>query len=84
MSKRFGGEMTKSEFLKEIDEIVQADSGATAMADRLDALKGWDSMAVVMFISMVDEKLDMSLDVPMLAACVTVADLAAICGEKVV
>jgi acyl carrier protein len=76
MSKRLGGEMTKSEFLNEIDEIIQADPGSTAMDDQIASLKGWDSMAIIMFIAMVDEKLNAKLDIQMLASCETVEDLA--------
>ena len=34
--------MTESEFLNEIDMIVQADPGSTAISDQLSSLKGWD------------------------------------------
>lgn len=76
--------MTKSEFLNEIDEIIQADPGSTAMDDQIASLKGWDSMAIIMFIAMVDEKLNAKLDIQMLASCETVEDLARLCDAKVV
>jgi acyl carrier protein len=72
--------MTKSDFLIEIDAITQADPGTTAIDDRLVSLAGWDSMAVVMFLAMVDEKCNVSLNVNVLASCETIGDLAKLCA----
>lgn len=75
--------MTTSEFLNEIDDIVRAAPGSTSMGDHLESLRGWDSMAAMIFIAMVDEKLGVSLPVGTLASCKTVGDLAKMCGRKV-
>jgi acyl carrier protein len=72
--------MTASDFLSEIDEITLADQGTTAMHDKLVSLPGWDSMAVVMFLAMVDDKCNATLNVNMLVSCETVSDLAKLCG----
>jgi acyl carrier protein len=83
-NRTHGGGMTKSEFLNEIDAIVQADPGSTTMDDQIASLRGWDSMAIIMFIAMTDEKLNVTLDIKMLASCETVGDLARLCDAKVV
>jgi acyl carrier protein len=72
--------MTQAEFLEEIDAITQADPGTTSLEDRLADLKSWDSMAVIMFIAMTDEKLGISLKINMLASAESVGDLARLCG----
>jgi acyl carrier protein len=76
--------MTKLEFLNEIDVIIQADPGSTTLDDQITSLKGWDSMAIIMFIAMTDEKLHITLDINKLASCETVGDLARLCDLKVV
>jgi acyl carrier protein len=75
--------MTTSEFLNEIDTIIQAAPGSTSLGDRLESLPGWDSMAIIIFIAMADEKLGISLPVGALASCKTVGDLAKQCEGKV-
>lgn len=67
-------------FLKEIDSIIEADPGSTNMEDELASLSGWDSMAIVSFIAMADEKLGVIVKIDALKSCKTVADLAALCG----
>jgi acyl carrier protein len=75
--------MTTSEFLSEIDTIIQAAPGSTTLEDRLESLPRWDSMAVIIFIAMADEKLGISFGVGSLASCKTVGDLAKQCEGKV-
>jgi acyl carrier protein len=75
--------MRTSEFLSEIDSIIQAAPGSTSLEDRLESLPGWDSMAVISFIAMADEKLGISFGVGGLASCKTVGDLAKQCEGKV-
>lgn len=75
--------MTTSEFLSEIDAIVQAAPGSTSLEDRLESLPGWDSMAAISFIAMADEKLGINFPVGTLASCKTVGDLAKQCKGKV-
>ena len=79
---RDGGIMTVQEFLNEIDGIIQTPPGTTKMSDEIANLPGWDSMAILMFLSMIDEQLNMTLDIPSLASCKTVSDLARLCEIK--
>lgn len=72
--------MTNAEFLTAIDEILEAAPGSTKVEDDLASLSGWDSMAIISFIAMADEKLGVSLNIEMLSSCKTVADLAELCG----
>jgi len=60
-------EYDRSEFLNEIDMIVQADPGSTAISDQLSSLKDGISMAIIMFIAMADEKLNATLDIKVLS-----------------
>lgn len=76
--------MTQSEFLNEMDAILQAEPGSTTADDRIASLAGWDSMAIIMFIAMADEMLGLTLNVDALASCKTVGDLMKLCGAKAV
>jgi acyl carrier protein len=76
--------MTKSEFLREIETIVEADPSSLTMDDQLDSIDKWDSMAVISFISMIDMKLSIVLDDSALASCKTVGDLVRLCEGKLV
>jgi acyl carrier protein len=76
--------LTQSEFINEMTEICQAEPGSITMDNLLSSLTGWDSMAIIMFIAMVDEKLGLAVNVDALASCKTIGDLAGLCEGKVV
>jgi len=67
--------MTKAEVIREIERIVQQPTGTLSGVERLDSLDGWDSMAMVEFIALADERLCLTLSVKRLANCLTVHDL---------
>ncbi len=75
--------MTQKDFTAEIDEILANPIGTTKMDDDLGSLAGWDSMAVVTFMALADEKFGIQLSAKDLAASKTVADLARLCGSEV-
>lgn len=76
--------LPQSEFVSEIVTICQAEPGSITMDDRLSSLRGWDSMAIIMYIAMLDEKLGVAVSVETLASCKTVGDLAGLCKGRVV
>jgi acyl carrier protein len=84
MQRKERGNMTNAEFLIEIDAIVEASPGSTAMNSQLASLSGWDSMAAISFIAMADQKLGLALNADQLASCKTVGELAKLCADKVV
>ena len=69
-----------NELNREIEQIVNAEAGSITGAEALGDI-GWDSMATVMFIAMVDEKFSQPLAPEALAAAKTVADLHALIGN---
>jgi acyl carrier protein len=70
---------TSDEINREIEQIVNADPGSICGTESLSDI-GWDSMANVMFIAMVDEKFSKPISPDSLAAAKTVADLHALIG----
>jgi len=75
--------MTKTEFQNEIAIIIEGDLDSVAMDDQLGSLSGWDSLAIIGFIAMVDAKFGVALNISQLAECKTVGDLAKLLGGKV-
>ena len=70
--------MNKTELLSALDDILELDAGTIHGGERLEDLENWDSLAVLSFIALVDEDLDIILDGDALAAAETVFDLVAL------
>ena len=75
--------MSPNEFYHELEEVLEMPRDSIKSTDRLTDLSGWDSMAAISFIAMADSKLGASVSVDKLAACQSVADLAALFPGKV-
>ncbi|MFC1453930.1 acyl carrier protein [Verrucomicrobiota bacterium] len=75
--------MTKQEFLTHLEDILEADAGSVTGDEALTDLAGWDSLAVMAFIAMVDEKFDVVLSASKLAGSKNVGDLIALLGDKI-
>ena len=75
--------MTLSEFHSEIDKILELPDGTITGSESLSSLSAWDSLAVLSFIAMVDEKFKMQLAARDISQCNTVGELAALLGPKI-
>lgn len=73
--------MTKREFLSLFEEILEAAPGSLKGDEVLPGMKGWDSLAVVSLIAMVDEQLGITLSPKDIARAGTVADLIGLLGD---
>jgi acyl carrier protein len=62
-------------------ELLEREPGTIQSSDALAGL-GWDSMAVVGFIALADDRFGVVVDARRLAKCVTVQDLADLLGDK--
>ncbi|MDA8139142.1 MAG: acyl carrier protein [Desulfobacteraceae bacterium] len=67
--------MHKSEFLMLLDEIIEAAPGTIQETDLLSDVDGWDSMAVMGLIAVVDETFGIMLVPEKIAASKTVRDI---------
>ena len=74
--------MQAEAFLREIELAVELPSGSLAGDEQLEDLPEWDSLAVISFIALVDEKLGLAVDGEKLANAQTVGDLLALVREK--
>lgn len=75
--------MNSADFLRELDEMLELDAGTLTGAEKLADVEGWDSLAVISFIALVDEKLNVVVEGERLARAKTVADLLDIAGVTV-
>jgi acyl carrier protein len=75
--------MTRNEFLRELETVIDAPANSVRGDEPLKDLGGWDSMAYLTFIVMADQKIGQPVYTKQLAACETVADLIALFPGKV-
>ncbi|HWB07047.1 MAG TPA: phosphopantetheine-binding protein [Verrucomicrobiales bacterium] len=75
--------MKKSDFLLQLDNIIEAPPGSLKGTEKLTDISAWDSLAVLGFIAMVDEKFKVQLAGKDIAACETVADIAGLLGDRI-
>jgi acyl carrier protein len=76
--------MTRKEFLNLLAEIVEEDPGTLTGNELLkEQVAGWNSLAVVSFIALVDEHFDFPLSPKAIVACSTVNDLIALLDGRI-
>lgn len=80
---RDGEALSRTEFYAALDEILEAPSGTVRGSETLAELEGWDSLAVISFMAMVDERLGIGLALKNLEKCANVEDLVCLLGDAV-
>ncbi len=73
--------MNKDEFYRHLDELLDVDPGTIKGGELLADLEAWDSVTVVSFIAMADEKYGVNVPAQRIVACRSVDDLAAVTME---
>ena len=67
--------MDHAQFLNHLDELFEKPPGSLRGSDRLEDLEGWDSVALINFLAMVDERYGRRLSPRDIGRCETVDDL---------
>jgi acyl carrier protein len=75
--------MEKVAFLQKLEEVMSLPKGTIRGDESLVSLKGWDSVALMSFIALMDEELEVRVTGRQVMQCQTVAELVALAGEKV-
>jgi acyl carrier protein len=75
--------MDKIVFLQKLDEVMSLPKGTIKGDESLESLSGWDSVALMSFIALLDEELTIRVTGKQVVQCKTVSDLVALAGEKV-
>ena len=74
--------MTRDDFLKEIETILEASPGTLTGTEELSSLEMWDSLAVLSFIALVDDEFEINVPGKTVNGCKTVNDLIQIVADK--
>lgn len=75
--------MDTKDFLLALDELLELPAGTLTGDEELESIDTWDSLAVISFIALVDEKIGTVVDGEPLARARTVKDLMALAGIAV-
>ena len=72
--------MTNTAFYLLVEELLEVEPGSLNGSERLADMGEWDSMALISFIAMADEKLGAVVSPRDIARCETVQDLFDVCA----
>jgi acyl carrier protein len=75
--------LERNEFLLSLDELLEFEPGTITGSETLDSLDGWNSLAVISFMALVDERFGVSLQPRQIAASTTVSDLVRLLGDRI-
>jgi len=75
-----GGEMSREEFLLEMDEILGLRAGTLRGDEELDEIQSWDSTALVGLIVLAETANNAHISPDQIVGCSTVADLLRLAG----
>lgn len=75
--------MQRTEFLLSLDELLELEPGTVQGSETLERLEGWNSLAIISLMALMDERFGVTLQPRRIAACTTVADLVALLGDQI-
>jgi len=67
--------VTREEFLTQLDELLELPAGTLKGGEKLEELENWNSLAMVSFMTLVDEHFKIKLSPRQFVNCATVNDL---------
>jgi acyl carrier protein len=72
--------MNRSQFLRQLDELIELEPGALKGDEALEGLDGWGSLAVLGYMAIVQENYGVIVTPVQISSCSTVDDLVALAG----
>jgi acyl carrier protein len=75
--------MTRDDFLRLLEDVIETETGSLTESESLANLKGWDSLAVLVFISVVDEHFGFTPSAESIRESKSIHDLIALLGDSV-
>lgn len=73
--------MAKEEFIRQIEQVLSLEPLALTGTESLRTIEQWDSLAVLGYMALVDQRFGITLDPERVARCKTVEDLFALATE---
>ena len=74
--------MTRAEFIRILEEVIEADPGTLSGSTRLADIQNWDSLAVIGFIAAADEHLAASVPAQKIYQCETIDQILDLLNDK--
>ncbi len=74
--------MKDTDFLRALETALEIDAHSIAGDEPLDGVGWWDSMAALVFMSLADQELHVTVSGTQLQQCKTVPDLLQLLGDK--
>jgi acyl carrier protein len=75
--------MKKKDFLTLFEDVIEAGRDTLTGDENINELDGWDSLAIVSFIAVVDETIGVTLSPQGIAESKTVQDLIDLLGDTI-
>jgi acyl carrier protein len=74
--------MSRADFLRALETELEKPAGSLEPGQLLAHVEGWDSMAALLFMALVDSRLGIVVSGEQIAASKTVNDLLALLGDR--
>lgn len=74
--------MDQAQFFQQIEEILDSESGSVSAESVVHDQDGWDSVAALSLIAMIDESYGVSLEGSEIIGCPTVGELFALVHQR--
>ena len=75
--------MNRGEMMTYLEELLEQPKGTLSGTESLADIPSWDSVAVMGYIALIDEKLGLRIAGKKITECLTVNDLIELVGDKV-
>ena len=70
--------MTQEEFVREVEKLIRVPRGTLKTTDRMKDFAGWDSLAMIEFVALVDEQLGVEVPAEQVRKSERLSDLLAL------
>jgi acyl carrier protein len=74
--------MSRFDFLRNLDGLLNVPSGTLQGNEPLETLSGWDSLAIVGFLALMDKEFGVNVSTKQLGQCRNVNDLTLLAGDR--
>lgn len=73
--------MSRADFLRNLDSLLNVPAGTLKGSEPLATVSGWDSLAIVGFLALMDKEFGVNISAKQLGQCRVVNDLVLLTGD---
>ena len=74
--------ISKADFIADLERILRVLPGTISESDKLSAFRSWDSLATMEFVSLVEERFDLTIPERRISECKLVCDLLGLVSDR--